>query len=141
MNVLSIRQGLATRAATVAGLNSYAYCPAAVEVPCFYSGEVQVNYHRTNGGDAEVIVTGYLLTSTAEDEAGQALLDGYLSLGNAASVIDAIEGTIGVAQTLGGACDDLVIMQATGYRMYQVGEKNYYGCKLPITVISTRSQG
>ncbi len=140
MNVLSIKRGLATAAATVDGLNTYPFCPTAVEVPCFYAGEVDIKYHETYGGDAKVVVTGYLLTSTSEDEAGQALLDTYLSVGNDDSVVDALEGVPGNQQTLGGVCDDLVIMQATGYRMYQVGEKNYFGCKLPIQVIGVRSQ-
>lgn len=141
MNVLSIKRGIADAAGTVAGLQTYAWCPAAIEPPAFYCGEVEIRYHETYGGDAELTVMGYLLTSTAEDEGGQALLDGYLSVGTATSVVDAIEGTPGNAQTLGGACDDLVIMQATGYRMYQVGEKNFYGAKLPIRVIGVRSQG
>jgi hypothetical protein len=141
MNVLSIKRELAAAAAAVDGLQTYAFCPAAVEVPCFYTGETEIRYHETYGGDATVTVMGYLLTSTAEDESGQALLDTYLSVGNAGSVVDAIEGTPDTGpQTHGGACDDLVIMQATGYRTDQVGEKSYYGAKLPIQVIGVRSQ-
>lgn len=140
MNVLSVKKGLAAAAAGVDGLTTYPYCPAAVEVPCFYAGEVEIRYHQTYGGDVELVVMGYLLVSEAEAEEGQAQLDTYLSVGNADSVVDALEGTPGSPQTLGGACDDVVIMQATGYRMYQVGEKNYYGVKLPIEVIGVRSQ-
>lgn len=141
MNVLSIKRGIADAASAVDGLQTYPFCPNAVEPPCFYTGEAEIRYHETYGGDAEVTVMGYLLTSTAEDEDGQALLDTYLSVGTASSVVDAIEGTPGSPQTLGGACDDLVIMQATGYRTYQVGEKTFYGAKLPIRVIGVRSQG
>jgi hypothetical protein len=141
VNVRSIKKGLAAAAGTVDGLTTYSYCPAAVEVPCFYAGEVEVAYHQTYGGDAEVTVMGYLLTSTAEDEAGQELLDRFLSVGNPDSVVDALEGTPQSGpQTLGGVCDDLVIMQATGYRQYQVGEKSYYGARVPIRAIGVRSQ-
>jgi hypothetical protein len=140
VNIRSIKQGIAANAAQIPGLNTYAFTPAAVEVPCFHLAEVDVQYHETYGGDAEIVVTGYVLTSTADDDAGQALLDEYRSVGNERSLIDAIEGTPGNPQTLGGACDDLVIMQASGYRMYQVGDKNYYGAKMPIRVIGVRTQ-
>lgn len=140
MNILSIKKGIASNAARVDGLNAYSFLPDAVEVPCLHVGEVDVQYHTTYGGDAELVVTCYLLTSRAEDESGQALLDTYLSVGNDDSVIDAIEGTPGNPQTLGGACDDLVVMQANGYRTYQVGDKTFYGAKIPVRVIGVRSQ-
>ncbi|NMO52028.1 hypothetical protein HH310_12575 [Actinoplanes sp. TBRC 11911] len=140
MNVLSIKKGIAANARQVKGLTAYAFCPDAIEPPTFYCGEVEIKYHQTYGGDAEVMVMGYLLTSHAEDEAGQALLDQYLSVGTAKSVVDAIEGLPGNPQSLGGACDDLVIGNATGYRTYQVGTGTFYGAKLPITVIGVRSQ-
>lgn len=148
MNILSIKRGLAENAGTAVAvvdgksvqLNAHPFCPAAVETPCFYAGEVDVAYHETYGGDAQAVVTCYLLVSAAEDESGQALLDTYLSVGTPGSVVDAIEGTPGNPQTLGGACDDLVIMQALGYRTYQVGEKTFYGAKLPVRVIGIRTQ-
>lgn len=141
MKVSSVKKGIADAAGAVDGLNTYSFAPSAVEVPCLYAGEVDISYHESYGGDAEMVVTCYLLTSAAEDEDGQRLLDDYLSVGTPSSVVDAIEGTPGNPQTLGGACDDVVIMQATGYRMYQVGDDSYYGAKLPVRVIGVRSQG
>lgn len=140
MNVKSIKKGIAAAAAEVDGLTTYAFSPPRIEPPSFFCGEVDIDYHETYGGDVSMVIMGYLMTSTAEDEAGQELLDRYLSIGHAGSVVDAIEGTPGNPQTLGGVCDDLVIMKATGYRQYQVGEKNYYGVKLPIQVIGARAQ-
>jgi hypothetical protein len=140
VNVRSIKKGIADAAAAVEGLNTYAFSPNAVEVPCLHPGEVEISYHETYGGDVELTVMVYLLTSSADDESGQALLDEFLSVGNSRSVIDAIEGTPGHPQTLGGICDDLYIGQATGYQMYGVGEKRYYGAKIPVRVIGVRSQ-
>jgi hypothetical protein len=141
VNITSVKNGLAKNASAVDGLNTYPFCPDAVEVPCFYPAEVDVGYHQTYGGDAQLTVTCYLLTSAAEDEAGQALLDEYLSVGNSNSVVDAIEGTPGNPQTLGGACEDLVVMTASGYRKYQVGDNTYFGAKIPVQVIGVRTQG
>jgi len=140
VNVSSVKKGIAAAAAAVNGLNTYAFCPDAVETPCLYTAEVDVAYHRTYGGDAQLLVTCYLLVSSAEDESSQALLDKYLSVGNAESVVDAIEGTPSNPQTLGGACDDLVVMTANGYRKYQVGTDWFFGAKLPVQVIGVRSQ-
>lgn len=140
MNIRSIKQGIAKAAAAVDGLNTYAFCPDSITEPCLYAGEVDVAYHETYGGDAQAVVTVYLLVSTAEDDDAQALLDRYLSVGNPESVIDAIEGTPGNPQTLGGVCDDLVIMTASGYRKYTVGTDSYFGVKIPVRVIGTRAQ-
>lgn len=140
MNVRSIKKGIAEAASAIEGLNTYPFCPDAVEAPCLYAGEVDVAYHRTYGGDAQVVVTVYLLVSTAEDEDSQGLLDEYLSVGNANSVVDAIEGLPGNPQTLGGVCDDLVIGTASGYRKYTVGTDTFFGVKIPVQVIGVRSQ-
>lgn len=138
MRVGAVKQALADKAAAIEGLNTYGYSPAAAEVPCLYAGEVEIDYDQTFGGDVAATFTLYLLTSSAEDAAGQQLLDDYLSTQGPSSVKAALEGTAGVAQDLGGLVDDLHVHTATGYRMYQIGEYSYYGAKLPVRVIGSR---
>lgn len=139
MRLSLVKKGIAAAAATVEGLNTYAFVPDSVEVPCLYAGEADVRYDTTFGGDYDVVITCYVFTSVSDDESGQELLDELLADEGASSVKAAIEGTPGIAQTLGGVCDDVHIPNVTGYRMYQVGEKNYFGAKLPVRVIGVRN--
>jgi hypothetical protein len=136
VNVRSIRHGLAANAAAIPGLTTYGFCPASVEVPCLYAGEVTIDYDTTFGGDSQLEVACYLLVSMADDEDGQAALDAYLSTSGPRSVKAAIEAVPG----LGGACDDLQVRRAEAYRMYRVGDTDYYGAKLPVRVIGVPEQ-
>jgi hypothetical protein len=136
VNVRSVRRGLADNAAAVQGLTTYGFCPSAVEVPCLYAGEVTIDYDQTFGGDLDVDATCYLLTSAADDEAGQALLDELLSVAGPRSVPVALLSD----PTLGGACDDIHVRRAQGYRMYRVGETDYYGAALMVRVIGVPGQ-
>jgi hypothetical protein len=136
MRVSSVKRAIAESASAVPGLNTYRFAPPKAQVPCLYVGEVDVDYDQTFGGDAELVVTCYVLTSMSDSEAGQELLDDLLSPDGSLSVKKAIEAD----PALGGACDDLHIATARGYRMYKVGENDYYGAKLPVRVIGVPSQ-
>lgn len=136
MDVAAVRQGLATAADAVAGLECFGYVPDSVPVPCFYAGEVEIDYDEAYQRGMDVIwVVCRVLVSRADDRAGQALLDGYLKGAGPTSVKAAIEGTPGVAQTLGGACSDLRVVRVRGYRLYQVGDDRFYGADLRVQVI------
>lgn len=137
MDIAAIRQGLADVVeAAIPGLNAFGYVPDSIPEPCFYAGEVEIDYDLAyQRGMDEARVSCRVLVGRAEDKAGQAALDLYLAGSGSSSVKAAIEGTPGVAQTLGGACDDLHVMRVRGYRLYQVGENTYYGAQFTVRVI------
>lgn len=134
--------GLAPKSAGIPTLTCYTFTPDKVAEPCFYPGEVTISRrgeesHRTFGSRAQGGQRGYeiqctVLTSRADDKAGQALLDRYLSEGDPWSLIDAIESD----RTLGGLCNDLIVHDVDGYRLYTVGADQYFGARLRVLVLA-----
>ncbi len=136
MDIQAVRQGLADRADTIAGLNVTAFVPDSVTEPHFFPAEVDVDYDKTYGrGMDELLVTGRVLVGRADDAASQALLSGYLKGAGATSLKAAIEGTPGVTQTLGGACHDLRVERVQGFRFYEHNGGKYVGAEVVIRVI------
>jgi hypothetical protein len=134
-----IREGLADAVrSAIPSLNCFGYVPDAVPEPCFYAGEVEVDFDRAFGrGMDEIRVTCRLLVSRADDRAGQAALDRYLAGSGPLSVkaaLVAARGAPGEA-ALGGLCDDLHLMRVQAYRMYQVGEIQFFGAELIVRII------
>lgn len=139
MDVGPIRDALADAVrVAVPTLNCFGYCPDSVPEPCFYVGEVEIDFDKTFGrGMDELRVTCRLLVSRADDRAGQAALDTYLAGSGATSIkaaLVAARGAPGVA-ALGGLCDDLHLVRVQGYRMYQVGEVQFYGAEMIVRII------
>jgi hypothetical protein len=135
----AIREALATAVRdAIPVLNCFGYCPDSIPEPCFYAGEVEIDFDRAFGrGMDEMRVTCRLLVSRADDKSGQAALDGYLAGSGPLSVKAAIEAARGAPgqPALGGLCDDLHLMRVQGYRMYQVGEVQFYGAELIVRII------
>lgn len=122
----------------IPALNSFGYVPDAVPEPCFYAGEVEVDFDRAFGrGLDEARITCRLLVSRADDRAGQEALDRYLAGSGADSVKAAIEAARGAPglPALGGLADDLHVQRVQAYRLYQVGEVQYFGAELIVRVI------
>lgn len=122
----------------IASLNCFGYCPDSIPEPCFYAGEVEIDFDKTFGrGQDEIRVTCRLLVSRADDRAGQQALDSYLSGSGPASVKAALVAARGAPgqPALGGVCDDLHLVRVQGYRLFQVGEVQYYGAELTVRVI------
>lgn len=136
MDVGAVRRGLAdTVRAALPELTCYEFVPGAVEVPCLYTTGPAITYDVTFGGTDDIDnFVCRVLVSQADDADGQALLDAYLSRGSR-SVKLAIEGTPGVAQSLGGACSDVHVRRAQNYGLFQHGENFYYGAELVVHVI------
>ena len=135
----AIRDGLAAAVKTgVPSLNTFGYCPDAIPEPCWYAGEVEIDFDRAFGrGMDELRITCRLLVSRADDKSGQAALDRYLAGSGPDSVKAAIEAARGAPgeAALGGLCDDLHLMRVQGYRMYQVGEVQFYGAEMIVRII------
>lgn len=131
MDLVEVRAALAEAAEAVPGLNTYAHAPAALEAPCFYPGESQIDYDQTFAkGVDDIQLTCYLMTSTADDRDGQLLLDTFLGRGPT-SIKRALEAD----RTLGGAVSDLCVRRMQAYRTYGSGTDTFYGAQIIVRAI------
>ncbi|MBM7083605.1 hypothetical protein [Micromonospora humidisoli] len=139
MDISRVRAGLGAAAGTVVSdppLTTFGYVPDAFEAPCFFPAEVDVDFTGAFGrGLDELMVTCRVLVGTADDRASQQLLDGYLSGAGPASLKQALEAD----STLGGACDDLMVLRVQGYRYYEHTGTKYVGAELVVKVIGDGS--
>lgn len=141
MDLDLVRERLAALGLTVEGiLRADPYSPDSISEPHLYVGEMLIQYDQTFGGLMDVEFTVRVLASHADDEAGQSLLNTFVRPTGPTSVKAALEGTPGVPQTLGGACDDLHVPRMQGHRLYKVGEHVYLGAEWPVRVIGTESE-
>jgi hypothetical protein len=136
INVGALRTaiGQAPRVA-IPWLNCLKFTPSIGNPPVFYPGEVTMDRlgsgQRTFGSTRGYNVTATVLTSSADDEAGQAMLDRLLSEGGDADLIGAIEAD----KTLGGIASSLNVEHIDGYRIYTLGNGEFFGARLRILVI------
>ncbi|MEU9888670.1 hypothetical protein [Sphaerisporangium sp. NPDC051011] len=141
MNPSEIKTALADAVReAIPALSCFGYVPDSVPEPCFYAGEVEIDFDQTFGrGMDELLITCRLLVSRADDRAGQAALDSYLSGSGPDSVKAALVAARGAPgqPALGGLCDDLHLQRVQGYRLYQVGDRQYYGAELIVRVIGS----
>ncbi|MFO7164879.1 MAG: hypothetical protein DIU75_016240 [Mycolicibacterium hassiacum] len=139
MQISAIRDALADVVRSkIPELNCFGYLPDSIPEPCFYVGEVEIDYDRAfRRGMDELTITCRVLTSRADDRAGQEALDRYLAGSGRYSIKAAIESARGAPgqPALGGLCHDLHVQRVQAYRMYQVGEVQYYGAEIMLRVI------
>lgn len=134
MDVLGVRKGLATAAATVQGLRGVSNLADAINPPVWVSGEVQLDYNRTFRGGAsgmvEGLFTGRLYVCRSDDRSGQERLDRYLSESGLLSIKTAIESDT----TLAGVCKTLIVERMHAYGLYAVAGVEYYGAHFDVRV-------
>lgn len=139
MQISTVRTELANAASAIEGLTCYGFTPDAIAEPCFYTGEVEIEANNSFGGYDVARITCRVLVSRADDQAGQKQLDDFLSRTGERSVRAAIlaaRGEPGEA-ALNGAADDLSIDRVQGYRLYKVGEYQYFGGEIIVRVIGS----
>lgn len=139
MNIAQVRRELAAAARGIDNLTCTGYVPDTVSEPHWYAGEVEIDVNNAfaRGGYDKARVTCRVLVSRADDQAGQQLLDEYLSRTGDKSIraaLNTARGAPGEA-ALNGACDDFSIERIQGYRMYQVGEVQYFGAEIIVMVL------
>ena len=137
MDISAVRAGLAANAATLGGdLTTFGFVPDAIVPPAFYAGEVEIDYTGAMARGMDVLtVTCRILVGRAEDKSSQSLLDGYLDGGGSGSLKTALEADC----TLGGACDDLMVLRVQGYHYYELAGSTYVGAELVVKVIGSGS--
>lgn len=136
INIKSLRIAIGNAPGTIAGLNCLTYTPHRASPPMWYPGEIEfdrtANGHATFGDTRGYRVTATVITAAEQDaQAGQELLDRYLSEGETGNIIDAIEGD----STLRQLCDDLYVESVDGYRLYTFGQAMFFGARLRIFCI------
>lgn len=145
MQISSIKDAIAdaVRAGVVlptgiGALTCTGYVPDAMVAPCFYVGEVDVNYDQTHGrGLDELLITCRVLAGRADDRSAQRILDGMLSGAGQASLKAAFETARGAPGqlALGGLADDIHLQRVQGYRWYEHQGSSYVGAELAVRVI------
>lgn len=146
MDISTVRHELAAIAdglglADEPKLTGLGFTPDAVPEPCFYSGEVSINPNMVFGGAYDITVTCRLLVGRQDDEFSQRALDKFLSQTGDQSVVAAFRAARATGRAAGdvlsGAADDFAITGIDGYRLYQVGEVQFYGAEFKIRVIGS----
>ncbi|HEU4422063.1 MAG TPA: hypothetical protein VFR67_05925 [Pilimelia sp.] len=137
MDIAAIRRAIAAASRTVvdasgARLEASHFVPDSIDPPFAYPAATDGNYDETTDLAAGVVVTVRVLTSRAEDQSGQELLDGYLADSGPTSVKAAIEAD----PTLGGLVDDLAVTGWSGHRLYEIGGVDYYGAELTVVILA-----
>lgn len=148
MQISPIRDAIADAARTVVlptgvgKLVCTGYVPDSVVTPCFYVGEVEVNFDKAMGRKLdELLFTCRAYASRSDDRSSQKILDSMLSGAGTASLKAAIEAARGAPgeMALGGLADDLVIQRVQGYRWFEHAGATYLGAELTIKVIGDGS--
>jgi hypothetical protein len=144
VQISAIRDAIADAARVVvlpAGIGKLVctgYVPDSVVAPCFFVGEVDVNYDKAMGrGMDELLFTCRVLAGRADDRSSQRILDAMLSGAGTASLKVAIEAARGAPgeMALGGLADDLHLERVQGYRWYEHQGSSFVGAELAIKVI------
>lgn len=132
-----IRTRLAVNAATIAGLETYAYMPDQVAVGPAGAliigvdpGDVVAEYDQTYAGSVLIRLRGRLYLAAVADQEAQARLDEYLSDTGTRSLKSALESD----RRLAGAADNVIVRAASGYGEHEVGEARYIGAEVAIEV-------
>nr|MDT0658027.1 hypothetical protein [Micromonospora sp. DSM 115978] len=136
MDISAVRRGLADACATVVlpdggRLATSHYIPDSVDPPVVYPAESTGTYNTSLDATTDATVTLRVLTSRAEDQAGQELLDALLSDEGPSSLIAAIH----TDPTLGGECSDATVTGWSGYTLYDVAATEYYGAELTVEIL------
>ena len=142
MNLNAVADALAALADNVVGIeNTSGYVPDVVIPPHFYVAEIGILWAgdpaNTFGGKEAATILCRTMVSHAPDEDEQRLLRTFMRRTGPTSIKAALEGTPGVAQSLGGLCDDLFVPRMQGHRMYTVGTNKYYGAEWVVKVIGS----
>jgi len=127
----TVRTGLKTRLATIAGLKCYDHIPDSVNVPGAVVGQLDLNFDATlNRGFDNATCTILLIVGRMSESAGQTKLDGYLASTGSTSVKAAIEADA----TLSGAVQTLRVTSATAGSV-QVASIDYLAYRYNVELI------
>ena len=133
-SIATIRDGLKTRLATIAGLYTHDTIPDDIYPPAAIVGApTRIAYDMAfRSPVSRITIPVRVIAGRATERESQDKLDGYISADGASSVRAAIDGD----PTLGGAAHSTRVVEARGYGAYEVGAVQYLGVELEIEVIA-----
>lgn len=129
----ALRSGIATRLATISGLNVHGTVPGQINAPAaiVLPDGAFLDFDATMGrGSDNFRFTVRLFVAKTTDQLAQSKLDPYLAGSGSSSVKAAIEGD----GTLGGIASFTVVTGAQGYGEYEFAEISYLGCEFTVEV-------
>jgi hypothetical protein len=113
MDITAVREALASNLSAITGMTASPYMLMNPYPPAAHVFPGEVEFDRSYGRGLDFMVfTLQVLAGTVSEEQAQRDLDAYLAGSGPTSVKEAIESD----RTLGGACSDLRVTGATGYR-------------------------
>lgn len=137
----AVALAIAELAGEVTGIErSDGFVPDTILPPHFYVADISIDYDQTFGGLEVCQYTVRVLVSHAPADEAQALLHTFLRRTGPTSIKAAIDGPVGVPQTLGGLIDDLHVRKLQGLRMYTVGDRKHPGAEWQIRVVGTEEE-
>ena len=125
-----IREGLATRLETIAGLNVYRKAPGNITVPAAIVRRRETRYDVTLDGADDTTFGITVFVSFANVEVGHEALDGYLDPAGSSSVVAAIHAE----PTLGGVVDFARVASAEGERITNYAGVDYLSVEFVVEV-------
>lgn len=133
-SIQSIRDGIATRLATIGGLNVYGDVPDSMMVPAAVVGmPTSVVYDFTfRTAVSRITIPLRIYAGPVLEGEAQALLDGYVSADGASSVRAAIDGD----SRLGNVAQTSRLVSAQAYGVYEVGGVSYLGVEFTMEVVA-----
>jgi hypothetical protein len=140
VQISTVRSGIAAWIAahiTDDRLTCYGFMPKKVVYPAYCVGEVDLDLRVVMARKMRATISTYVFTGDADYEAAQSLLDGYISLEGAGSILVALWA--GRARASSPAMDGLVdtcsVTDVTGYRLYPLGETMSFGAQIMLDVV------
>lgn len=118
-------------------LTATAEAPDALVVPHLFAAEIVGQYHKTYGGQVQVVWTWRLMGSRAEDRWGQRALRQVANATGTGSLLATLEAARGAPgqPALSGACDDFTVQRFTGPRLFEIGQAQYFGLEFSLFVM------
>jgi hypothetical protein len=113
MDLTAVREALASNLSAITGTQVSAYMLLNPSPPAAHVFPSEIEFDRAMGRGLDFqVLTVQVIVGTVSNEAAQRQLDAYLAGSGPQSVKAALESD----KKLGGACSDLRVTGATGYR-------------------------
>jgi hypothetical protein len=130
-NLSDIRKGLLGQLALVRGLRVSEHVPEQINPPAAIITRAEVDYTQNmSGGLTEWSMQVQLIAGRMADQQSQRQIDAWLSWDGDQSVRQALEAD----RTLGGNCQTSRVTGADALVSIQVGDSDYVGVTLSVTV-------
>ncbi len=128
-----IRDGLATRLGTIAGLRSSGVIPGQVNPPYAIISPDSIEYHKSFANGFNTFnFTITVVVGQADSRTAQSLIDAYCSPSGASSIKSAIESD----KTLAGLVFDVMVSDMRNYGSTTIGETTYLAAEFNCAVQS-----